>query len=322
MESLRAALASSDLAKQVVEDELRKLRATQAEHVHLSQAQGTQACDTTSQLEDKVGRFYIGDAPISGETIISAVEDLCSLTSSGILGKGSFGTVELWENGCEQYAVKAFSKNKVAEQGLAEAVSNERAVMAQLNNNFIIRLIYTCQDRHHIFLLMEPAPGGDLFHAYAECGLFGHMGCASFHMCCVTLALDHLHGHGIIHRDLKLENCLLDAKGYVKLSDMGLAKVLHGKTYSLVGTVDYVAPEVLRQKGYDAAADWWASGILLFCMGAGRTMFVSCILVEACVVIKCVSRFNVCEFSVPSFHVLYSISYLFRRSNALERTSS
>lgn len=156
VESLRAALVSSDFAKQVVDDELRELRATHAEHVRLSQAQETQARDSTSQLEHEV-ESLCGNAPISDDVRISTVEALRHLTSMGILGKGSFGTVELVENASrsEQYALKSISKNKVTEEGLAEAVSNERAVMAQLNNNFIIRLIHAWHDRQHIFFLMS-----------------------------------------------------------------------------------------------------------------------------------------------------------------------
>merc|ERR1719188_2478223 len=99
------------------------------------------------------------------------------------------------------------------------------------------------------------------------------MDVAKFFFGCVTMGLQHMHMHRVVYRDLKLENCLLDDRGYLKLTDMGIAKVVVGKTYTVCGTVDYFAPETLRQLGTNRAADWWACGVLLFIMIAGRSPF-------------------------------------------------
>jgi serine/threonine protein kinase len=82
-----------------------------------------------------------------------------------------------------------------------------------------------------------------------------------------------MHLKRVIYRDLKFENCILDLRGYLKLTDMGISKVVIGKTYTVVGTADYFAPETLRQVGHNRAADWWACGVLLFIMVSGRSPF-------------------------------------------------
>merc|ERR1712190_497288 len=99
------------------------------------------------------------------------------------------------------------------------------------------------------------------------------MNYARFYIGCVINALWHMHFKRVIYRDLKLENCLLDEMGYCKLTDFGIAKVVVGKTYTVCGTADYFAPETLKQVGHNRAADWWACGVLLFIMAAGRSPF-------------------------------------------------
>ncbi|CAE8594650.1 unnamed protein product, partial [Polarella glacialis] len=131
----------------------------------------------------------------------------------------------------------------------------------------------TWQDSVYVYLLQEPAMGGELFDVYNSQNLFGSLRHAKFYIACVTIGLQHMHQQRVIYRDLKLENCLVDSKGYVKLADMGIAKLVVGKTYTVCGTADYFAPETLKQTGHNRAADWWACGILLFIMIAGRSPF-------------------------------------------------
>lgn len=101
---------------------------------------------------------------------------------------------------------------------------------------------------------------------------------AKFYAAEILLALEYLHSKSIIYRDLKPENILLDAEGHVKISDFGLSKIMYStnqKTYSLCGTPEYIAPEVILRKGYTQAADWFSFGSLIYDMLTGRPPFLS-----------------------------------------------
>jgi len=146
-------------------------------------------------------------------------------------------------------------------------------VMAVISSDFIVHLYAAYHDAEMIYFLLEPVTGGELFEVYAEKNLFTSLSHARFYISCVTIALEHIHNKRVIYRDLKLENCLLDDQGLVKLTDMGIAKMVLGKTYTICGTADYFAPETLRQQGHNRAVDWWATGVLLFIMVVGRSPF-------------------------------------------------
>jgi len=124
-----------------------------------------------------------------------------------------------------------------------------------------------------LFMLLEPALGGELHTIYRRKDLYGKQNHVQFHSACVSLGLQYLHSLKVVYRDLKPENVMLDSKGYGKLTDMGLAKVCPGKTYTVCGTPDYFAPEVILQKGHGMPLDWWTLGILTFELLAGDPPF-------------------------------------------------
>lgn len=142
-----------------------------------------------------------------------------------------------------------------------------------LESDFVVRLFQTYHDDSNVYFMMEPVMGGDLFDIYNNRDLFGDVDLARFYIACVALGLQHMHMHCVMYRDLKLENCLVDERGYLKLSDLGIAKVLIGKTFTVCGTADYFAPEMLKQAGHDYAVDWWACGVLLFILATGKSPF-------------------------------------------------
>jgi len=193
----------------------------------------------------------------------------------GALGEGSFGRVALMENlrTKRMLAAKALSKEQIIATNMGSMVKNERNIMMLLDSDFIVRLFQSFQDSDCIYFMLEPVLCGELFDVYSDRNLYGNLTAAKFYIACVTCGLEHMHDRHVIWRDLKLENCLLDEKGYVKLTDMGIAKVVIGKTYTVCGTADYFAPETLRQHGHNRAADWWACGVLLFIMCSGRSPF-------------------------------------------------
>lgn len=198
------------------------------------------------------------------------------LNRIGILGAGSFGLVTLEENKLtgKWYALKAVSKGFIVDQGIQASVLNERAANAMVDSDFVVRLHCTYRDDQFIYFLLEAALGGELFDAYEEhTDWFGSRAHACYYTASAALGLDHLHSRKIIYRDLKLENMLIDAKGHTKLTDLGLAKVVLGKTYTVCGTADFFAPETLRQVGHNRAVDWWALGVVIFIMMSGTSPF-------------------------------------------------
>mmetsp|Transcript_79327 Transcript_79327/g.140003 ORF Transcript_79327/g.140003 Transcript_79327/m.140003 type:complete len:1046 (-) Transcript_79327:104-3241(-) len=201
--------------------------------------------------------------------------DFSKLSKVGVLGEGSFGTVLLMKDQATQknYALKGLLKEQIRSENMGQSVANERQVMILLDSDFVTRLYGTWQDGTYIYLLQEPVMGGELFDVYNSENLFGNLVNAKFYIACCTFGLAHMHSKRVIYRDLKLENCLMDPQGYVKLTDMGIAKMVVGKTYTVCGTADYFAPETLKQTGHNRGVDWWALGVLLFIMCSGRSPF-------------------------------------------------
>jgi len=198
------------------------------------------------------------------------------LTRLGILGAGSFGLVTLEQDSQtgSMYALKAMSKGYCVQQGITEMVLLEKKIHSMMDSLFIVPLYTTYHDDQFVYFLLEPLLGGELFWAYHDHDeWFRSAEHARFFSAGVALGLDHMHAKKVVYRDLKLENILLNGTGYPLLTDFGLAKVVFGKTYTVCGTADYFAPEVLRQTGHNRAVDWWASGVLLFIMVAGRSPF-------------------------------------------------
>jgi len=201
--------------------------------------------------------------------------DLKQHTVVGGLGEGSFGNVFLTEHepSGSRFALKMVSKQHVIREQLGNMMRNERDIMMLLDSAFVVRLFRAYHDADHIYLLTELVIGGELFDVYNDRDLFCNLNAAKFYISNIIMGLEHLHEKRVIYRDLKLENCLLDSDGYVKLMDMGIAKVVVGKTYTVCGTADYLAPETLRQLGHNRAVDWWACSVLLFIMCSGRSPF-------------------------------------------------
>lgn len=193
----------------------------------------------------------------------------------GALGEGSFGLVLLIrdKDSKQEFALKAMNKEHMRMEDQEKMMQNERKLLELIESKFVVRLYKSYEDSNFVFFMLDAVFGGELFDVYTEKGMWGNTDYARFYLANVVLGLTHLHSKRIVWRDLKLENCLVDSAGYLKLADMGIAKLVIGKTYTVCGTADYFAPETLKQLGHNRAADWWALGVLLFIMINGRSPF-------------------------------------------------
>ncbi|KAM6922144.1 cGMP-dependent protein kinase 2 [Lycodopsis pacificus] len=192
------------------------------------------------------------------------------------LGMGGFGRVELvkLKNEDTTFALKCIKKKHIVDTRQQEHIYSEKNILQQTNSVFIIRLFRTFRDDKFVYLLLEACLGGELWTVLRDMSYFDEP-TARFCTGCVLEAFDYLHTMGIVYRDLKPENLLLDAEGYVKMADFGFAKRigLGKKTWTFCGTPEYVAPEVIMNKGHDFGADCWSLGILIFELLTGNPPF-------------------------------------------------
>ena len=179
------------------------------------------------------------------------------------------------------YAVKVLKKAQVVKMKQVEHTNDERKMLTKVKHAFLVTLWGTFQDSKNLYMVMDFVEGGELFsllrksqvgdldyflHHYKTYTLLEYLysrskqrfpnPVAKFYAAEVTLALDYLHSQGIIYRDLKPENLLLDRHGHLKITDFGFAKEVPDITWTLCGTPDYLAPEVVASKGYNKSVDW------------------------------------------------------------------
>ena len=217
----------------------------------------------------------------STDTIFSSHKNIKEVKSEDfkilkILGRGSFGKVCLVEYlpTNEIYAMKSLKKDLLIQEEKIESTLLEKEILETTNHPFIIKLIFCFQTEQRINFVMPFIPGGELFQHLKKVKHFGEQK-VKFYAAQIAIAIQYLHDMGYIYRDLKPENILIDEKGYLRLTDFGLAKKIKEgeKTNSFCGTPEYLAPEIINGEGYDKNVDWWSYGILIYEMICGIPPF-------------------------------------------------
>ena len=195
-----------------------------------------------------------------------------------LIGTGSLGKVILvrYKINKNIYAMKELSKSKIKINKQEEHSKSERDLMIELTSPFIVNIKFAFQDETKLYIVSEFLQGGDMFYHMHHSTINFTESTVKFYIIELILAIEFLHENNVIYRDLKPENILMNSEGHIKISDFGLSKKLENqkdKAYTLCGTLQYLAPEILKNKGYDKSVDWWSLGCIYYEMLTGNLPF-------------------------------------------------
>ena len=218
----------------------------------------------TNMKEYLTKRLYLQDDTVQ-------LQDLIFVKN---LGKGSYGNVSMVENVKNKffYAIKNISNKQILYCKLIKNIDLERSILLQIDHPFIVKLVKTLKDNNYIYYLMEYIKGKELFDVLIDIGLLTKFQ-TQFYIGSIMLAVKYLHERKFIYRDIKPENIMILTNGYMKLIDFGTAKVMKDKTNTIIGTPQYMAPEVIMGDYYSFEIDFWSVGVCLYEFYCGNVPF-------------------------------------------------
>ncbi|XP_076452564.1 ribosomal protein S6 kinase-related protein-like [Babylonia areolata] len=212
--------------------------------------------------------LFLPHFPLRGE-----IEDL-DFEVVEVIAQGAFGNVlkVQREDDKKFYAMKVLDKQQIIQENAVKQCKDEATIQQMAGEHpFIVKTYEYWQSRRSLYIVLDYVPYGEMFTLWTFHGAFPES-LAKIYIAEMAMILDYLHNNGVIYRDVKMENILLDGSGHIQLTDFGLAKWLQGgsQTRTVCGTLQYMAPEVLTVYPYDHAADWWSLGILMYTMLLGK----------------------------------------------------
>eukprot|EP01083_Nonionella_stella_P105917 304985_1 len=220
------------------------------------------------------------DRVISLDDTLSAEE--CNVKHANLktlvtLGAGAFGRVDLVKDTVtnQSFALKTISKVKVSSKPSSIAhLYNEKRALQTIESDFIVKMYKTFNLDDKVCFLFEPILGGELF-TFMQINKRFTEKMAKYYAACAIVGIEDIHANGMVYRDLKPENLLISSDGRLKFADFGFAKTIKpwAKTFSLVGTPEYLPPEIIANEGHDRGFDMWTLGVLIFEMLSRRTPF-------------------------------------------------
>ena len=192
-----------------------------------------------------------------------------------VIGKGGFGKVwqVIYKKTKEKYALKEMSKKKIIDKKSQKFINNELTLLKKLRNDFIVNIYYAFQDMDNLYLVIDFLSGGDLRFHVSRYHIFSEEQ-TRFFIACIIQGLSYIHSKNIIHRDIKPENLVLDSRGYVRITDFGIAKENEKDNSSETsGTPGYMSPEALLKKNHTFSTDFFAIGVIGYEFMKGRRPF-------------------------------------------------
>ena len=226
-------------------------------------------------LQDMMNRDFDKRRNLDGGDGKKAIE-FSDLEQIRILGAGTYGQVLLVGHKVtgKTYALKTMQLKKIRQMDQIEHVKNENKVLDMIRHPFLVNMVQSYMGKTYVYALIEAVMGGELFTHLRSVGRL-KVPAAKFYLAQVTCVFEYLHSLDVVYRDLKPENMLIGADGYLKVTDFGLSKILDHEqmTYTLCGTPAYAAPEVYELSGHGKGVDWWGLGVLTHELISGATPF-------------------------------------------------